>query len=181
MGLVSCMGLLAACHPPLPKPMGQLRLEYPKAVYTRFSPRGCPFSFEKSIYAKAEQASNAYWYNLKYPNMKATLYLTYKNIRGNYKALIREVEKFTYKHAIKASYISGQPYVNPSDSVYGMLFRVGGPAASNVQFYASDRTRHLLSGSLYFYTTPNPDSLQPAIEYLKKDIGHLMETLKWAD
>ena len=175
------MGLLAACHPPLPKPMGQLRLEYPKAVYTRFSPRGCPFSFEKSIYAKAEQASNAYWYNLKYPNMKATLYLTYKNIRGNYKALIREVEKFTYKHAIKASYISGQPYVNPSDSVYGMLFRVGGAAASNVQFYASDRTRHLLSGSLYFYTTPNPDSLQPAIEYLKKDIGHLMETLKWAD
>lgn len=174
-----CTLLLTACQHPTPKPMGQLRLTYPKAAYTRFSPNDCPFSFEKSRYAKAEKADDHCWYTLHYPAMRASLYLTYKDVSGDYDKLIQDVEKLTYRHSIKATYITDQPYVNAEHKVYGMLFHVGGPAASNLQFYASDSTHHLLSGSLYFYTTPNPDSLRPAVQYLEKDIKHLMESLRW--
>lgn len=93
------------CHAPTLRPVGQLRLEYPKTTYTRFSPVHCPFSFDKSRYAQA--ADSTCWYNLIYPHMNATLYLTYKPIAGHYTKRIREVEKLTYKHAIKATYISG--------------------------------------------------------------------------
>lgn len=36
-----------------------------------------------------------------------------------------------------------------------------------------------LRGSLYFYASPNADSIAPAVEYFRKDVEHLIETLKW--
>jgi hypothetical protein len=32
---------------------------------------------------------------------------------------------------------------------------------------------------LYFYAPPNKDSLKPVVDYIKKDVFHLVETLKW--
>jgi gliding motility-associated lipoprotein GldD len=59
------------------------------------------------------------------------------------------------------------------------LFELGGDSAINLQFHATDSTQNLLTGSVYFSTPPKYDSLQPAINYLKKDVVHLIETLKW--
>ena len=36
-------------------------------------------------------------------------------------------------------------------------------------------------GSLYFYSRPNYDSLLPALDYIEKDVIHLMETLEWKE
>jgi len=63
--------------------------------------------------------------------------------------------------------------------VHGILYDVGGNAASAVQFYVTDSSRHFLRGSLYFYASPNADSIAPAVEYFRKDVEHLIETLKW--
>ena len=60
-----------------------------------------------------------------------------------------------------------------------MLYEIGGNAASQSQFYLTDSIRHFVTGSLYFYAKPNYDSILPASEYLKNDIKHIMESLKW--
>jgi gliding motility-associated lipoprotein GldD len=96
-------------------------------------------------------------------------------------SLLLDAQNLTQKHTIKADEISSNLFENNNAKVYGMFYEVGGDAASQAQFYATDSTKHFLSGSLYFYTKPNYDSIYPASEYLKKDMRHLMETLEWTD
>jgi gliding motility-associated lipoprotein GldD len=48
--------------------------------------------------------------------------------------------------------------------VYGMFYQVDGNAATNSQFYATDSTKHFVTGSVYFM---QPDSIMPAASYIK--------------
>ena len=111
--------------------------------------------------------------------MKATIYLTYKNVEGNIKKLLTDAQKFTYDHTIKADNIASTVFANDTTRVYGMFYQVYGNAASQAQFYATDSVRHFISGSVYFNVTPNYDSVQPASNYLEKDVRRIMETLRW--
>ena len=60
-----------------------------------------------------------------------------------------------------------------------MFYEVGGNAATNAQFYATDSTKNFVTGSLYFYAKPNFDSIIPAANYIKADVRKIMETIKW--
>jgi len=60
-----------------------------------------------------------------------------------------------------------------------MFYDLKGNVASQSQFYVTDSTRHFLSGALYFETKPNYDSILPAINYIQKDMMHLIESLRW--
>ena len=111
--------------------------------------------------------------------MKATIYLTYKPVTKNIDELLRDAQKLTYEHVIKADDILEQPYLNSDRKVYGMFYQVEGNAATNAQFYATDSTKHFLTASVYFYSKPNYDSIMPAASYIKNDMQRLMETLKW--
>ena len=59
------------------------------------------------------------------------------------------------------------------------MYEITGNAASNLQFHATDSTHHFIKGALYFYAKPNYDSILPAVEYIKKDILRLIESLEW--
>ncbi len=160
----------------LPKPKAQLRLEYPQAYYQKVDFEH--FSIEKSNLAKIERVSGKK-INLVYPAMKAKIYLTYNQIDNNLEALLRDAEKFTYEHTVKADEIITHDYINEKDSVYATINQVTGNAASQIQFHATDSIKHFLDGSLYFYAQPNYDSIMPAVKYLQKDIKHLVESLRW--
>ena len=171
----------------VPKPKAYLRLDYPKAKYVD-SELDLPFSFEKNMLATKISSKNvqatteSFGVNLEYPSLKGTIFLTYKAIEKDEKNLIdflRDAQNFTQKHTIKADEIKEKEYSNKLDSVYGMLYEVGGNAASQSQFYITDSVNHFLTGSLYFYAKPNYDSILPAAHYLQKDIQHIMETVKW--
>ena len=54
-----------------------------------------------------------------------------------------------------------------------------GEVPSQFQFHITDSTDHFLRGALYFKTATKNDSLAPAIEFLKSDIIHLLNTLEW--
>ena len=69
--------------------------------------------------------------------------------------------------------------MNELDKVYGVFTEVKGDVASQAQFYVTDSINHFLTGSLYFYAKPNYDSILPAVDYLGKDIRHIMETIQW--
>ena len=51
--------------------------------------------------------------------------------------------------------------------------------ATPLQFWMTDSAHHFLRATLYFNFTPNNDSLQPVIEYLRDDALHLVNTFAW--
>lgn len=160
-----------------PKPASHLRLDYPIAKYVNFE-NDCPFSFEMNSNAiiKGEKDCG---FTISYPKMKATIYLTFKPVNNNISVLLKDAQKLTYEHVIKADDILEQPYLNPSKKVYGMFYQVDGNAATNSQFYVTDSIKHFVTGSVYFYAKPNYDSIMPAASYVRNDMQRLMETLKW--
>ena len=161
----------------LPKPTSHLRLDYPVAEYAAFE-SSCPYTFningDAIIKGKKECG-----FTITYPKMKATIFLTYKTVNGDIDKLLRDAQKLTYEHVIKADDILEQPYINKEKKVYGMFYNVSGNAATNAQFYATDSIKHFVTGSVYFYAKPNFDSIMPASDYIRNDIQTLMESLKW--
>ena len=161
----------------VPKPASHLRLEYPKARYVGFE-NNCPFSFEMNDDAIISDKGNCN-FTISYPKMKATIYLTYKPVKNDIDAHLRDAQKLTYGHTVKADDITELPFLNKDNKVYGMFYKVGGNAATNALFYATDSTRHFVTGSVYFYAKPNFDSIMPASNYVKNDMQVIMETLRW--
>lgn len=161
----------------LPKPSIYLRLDYPEAEYIGFK-GNCPFEFDINSKAIVKQDKDC-GYSIIYPKMKATIYLSYKPVNSNINKLLKDAQKLTYEHVIKADDILEQPYINGDKKVYGMFYQVDGNAATNSQFYATDSIKHFVSGSVYFYAKPNFDSIMPAASYIKNDMQRLMETIKW--
>jgi gliding motility-associated lipoprotein GldD len=161
----------------LPKPSAQLSLEYPVAKYIHFE-NDCPFTFDINSEAVFKSRPNCDL-TIDYPKMKATVYLSYKPVKNNVDLLLRDAQKLTYEHVIKADGIVEQPFLNSKDKVYGMFYQVNGNAATNAQFYLTDSIHHFIDCSVYFYAKPNFDSIMPAASYIKNDMQTIMETLRW--
>lgn len=161
----------------LPKPKSYLKLQYPVATYKNVA-SNCPFTFEASTYAKVEIKNNC-WAKIEYPNLKATIHITYREVDNNLEDILKEVEKLTFEHTIKADAISDRPYNDIEKKVYAKLYNIEGNVATNIQFRATDSLKHVLSGALYFYAKPNYDSIVPAVKYIEKDMMKLVESLTW--
>ncbi len=174
--VLAFMCLVSACEEAVvPKPKAMLRLDYSAGENMDYKAEN--FSFSYNSLAKITRSKGGY--QLQYPSMKGTLFLNYKAIDGNLDILLSDAQKFAYEHVVKADAIYEQPFVNEDNDVYGMFYEVKGDAASQAQFYVTDSTRHFLTGSLYFYSKPNYDSIYPAAAYMQRDIRVLMESLRW--
>jgi len=163
----------------LPKPKAFLNLEYKKSTYQELLLKR-PYTFEFSESVKLNDSPNN-WLNLEYPRLKASIDITYRKIDGNLRELLVESEKLVFKHTSRAEQISSKGYVKDKERVYGTLYDITGNAASHIQFHITDSINHFIKGALYFKVKPNYDSLLPAVNYIKKDILHLMETFKWEE
>lgn len=161
----------------LPKPTSQLRLDYNVAQYAHFE-NACPFTFDINDKAFIKEKSDCN-FSINYPKMKATIYLSYKPVQNNINILLKDAQKLTYEHVIKADDILEQPFINSNQKVYGMFYHVNGNAATNAQFYVTDSVKHFIDCSIYFYAKPNFDSIMPAASYVKNDMQRLMESLRW--
>jgi gliding motility-associated lipoprotein GldD len=161
----------------LPKPKAYLSLEYPKKEYTKLSLER-PYSFEVLKNTTLVDDKNN-WLKINYPNLKASIDITYRPVENNLNELLAEAEKLVFKHAVKAEQIIPKDFVNPKRRVFGSLYEITGNAASHLQFHVTDSTNNFIKGSLYFYVKPNYDSILPAVSYIKKDILRLIETLEW--
>ena len=93
-------------------------------------------------------------------------------------AFAEDSRDLVYKHTIKANAID-ETVIHTHNKVYGVMYDIGGNAASNFQFYATDSVRHFIRGSLYFNAAPEADSLKPVVDFIKKDVKHLIQTLQW--
>lgn len=86
--------------------------------------------------------------------------------------------KLATRHNIKAHAIE-EKKLRLKSGLEASLIDLSGEVPSQVQFITTDSTKHFLRGALYFNTATENDSLQPVIQYIRKDILHLLNTLKW--
>lgn len=176
--LILCCALYSSCGDDvLPKPEAFLSLTYPQPIYVT-TPSECDYRFENNYISKVSFKENCAA-TVHYPDLDGTLFLTYRKVDNNINTLLRDAQKLTYEHVIKADDIIEEKYINQSQNVYGMFYDVRGNAASQSQFYVTDSVQHFITGSIYFNAKPNYDSIYPAAVYLKNDIRHLMETITW--
>lgn len=172
--------LFACSEVSTPKPDAFLRLDYPKSEYQFFIEEGQRFGFEKNIHTEVIMDKDGA-FKIDYPFMKASVYINYRPVQNNLMLLLKDAQKLTYNHTIKADDIQESMFEHPEKKVYGMFYRVMGDAATNVQFYATDSLQHFVVGTLYFYAKPNFDSIYPATKYIENDMMNLMETLEWVN
>jgi gliding motility-associated lipoprotein GldD len=175
-GILFLSLIMLSCESYTPKPKGYLRFDLPEKEYRLFD-SVCPFRFEYPVYGKIVSITECCWYNLIFPQYMATIYLSYKPVHDNLAELLDDAYIFAYTHDVKANAIEPQFIKTKSDDIVGLLYDIEGNTASSVQFFVTDSIEHFFRGSLYFYSVPNSDSLAPLIEFFRKDIEHLIETI----
>jgi gliding motility-associated lipoprotein GldD len=166
----------------IPRPKGYYEIAFPKKEYQKYDSL-CPFTFEYPVYARirpfTRDLSKTCWFDVTFPAYKATLHLSYENVGKNFVQFSEDQHTLAYKHTSKANAIEEIFVEAPRDRVWGIIYDIQGDAASNYQFHVTDSKQHFLRGSLYFDFKANPDSTLPVLEFLKKDVTHLVETVKW--
>ena len=178
IALLGIFSMLACNKDTTIKPSAFLRLEYPEANYMEQTIESCTYTFDVNTNAELIKKANC-GVNIVYPNMNATIYLTYQEVANNIESLLKDAQKLTYDHSIKAESIIEQMRVDEEKRVFGMFYAIDGDAATQSQFYVTDSTKHFITGSLYFNVKPNYDSIYPAAVYLQEDIRRIMESIEW--
>lgn len=167
----------------LPKPLGYNRLILPEHEYVLL-PDTLPYRFEYSkhatLLADTSRIRENYWVEIYYPSIKANIHITYKSIQN--KKLLKEYMDDSYtltaKHQIKAYAINEVITKTPSGKT-AVIAELEGEVPSQFQFTITDSTKNFLRGALYFNTKVANDSLAPAIDYMKKDLMQIINTLEW--
>ena len=169
----------------VPKPKGYNRIDLPKQEYHVFEEKNYPYSFEISTYAKALKDTNGlqgeFWAHIYYPQFKSTIEITYEDLtlKGNeLSKMLNIAHKLTAKHQIKATKIE-QTIIKRNDGTSGAVYELEGDVPSQFQFIYTDSSKHFLRGAIYFATATQNDSLAPVIEFMKKDVIQMLNTIKW--
>jgi gliding motility-associated lipoprotein GldD len=189
LSLFASLLFLAACHGDYtPKPKAYPMVTFPKHEYDLYDPKDCPFKFEKPVYSSVVSDSTFFgqknfepcWLTVNIAPFNGTINLTYKEISPTLplEKLLEDAHKLSYKHTRKADYIN-EIGIDNKHGVSGLLYDVGGDAASNVQFFLTDSNKHFIRGALYFNNAPNTDSMAPVINFVKVDLKHFLETFEW--
>ncbi len=192
-GLIAIIAVLTSCggnSDYTPKPRGYFRIYYPKKEYRTFDTI-YPFTFVYPKYAYVEkdlhpQASEKilnmkYLLNMQFPQFNGTLHLSYETITSKkvFNELTEDARTFAFKHTVKATSIDQGIIRNPARKIYGIYYTIEGNAASSLQFYITDSTKNYLRGALYFNTVPRLDSIQPVLNFVRKDVDTLIKSFKW--
>ena len=162
-----------------PKPYEYFRIDLPEHKYSRVAQK--EYDFEMSKYAEiSPYIGETEGINIDYNFINGRIHLSYLRVDvDTFQVVSEECRALAYKHSIKANAIIENYYANDTTKVYGVLYKITGNAASPVQFFITDSTKHFLRGALYFNNLPNYDSISPVADYINKDIERLIETLHW--
>lgn len=176
--------ILSSCQQQyLPKPLGYNRLILPGHDYISL-PDTLPYTFQYSrhatLLADTSRIRENFWVEIYYPAMKSNVHITYKTIPSKkvLEEFLNDSYTLTAKHQIKAYAINEVITKTPSGKT-AVIAELEGEVPSQFQFTITDSTKNFLRGALYFNTKVANDSLAPAIEYMKKDIMQIINTLEW--
>ena len=188
--LIASCQLLSGCNSDYSagKKKGFFHIDFPEKKYQSFEQPGYPYTFEYPVYANVTKDSTFFgdkagdwWINIDVPQFAGRIYISYKEIGGNNKfdSLVNDGFKMAYKQHVDVSTGIEENRIQTPNNIGGMYFTLGGNTATANQFFLTDSSKHFLRGALYFNATPNADSLGIVNDFLKKDLQHLINTLKW--
>jgi len=167
-----------------PKPKGYNRILLPGTAY-RALPDTLPYMFEYSKYATLLKDTSwireKHWVEINYPTLKANIHITYKKLMNSeqlLKEFLNDSYVLTAKHQIKANAIN-ETIVTTEEKKVAVIAEIEGEVPSQFQFTMTDSSKNFLRGALYFNTQVSNDSLKPAIDFMKKEMMHIVNTLKW--
>lgn len=170
---------LSSCTPVrTPRPYGYIRDNLPTPVYASTSLPGIPAAAQTNAACTLETPSPGHLI-ISYSWLNAALYISHTHICGPTDTLLAQAASAPAAHARKAFAIYNRRYENPAGRTYADLFDIEGDTAANAILIATDSTRHLLCGALYFNCRPSYDSLRPSALYIREDMARLAETLQW--
>jgi len=183
--LFFCSLVISACQNDYaPKPRGYFKIDLPEKKYQEFR-SDCPYTFKYPIYGKIQpdSASGARpcWMDVAFPRFNGRIHLSYHPITSQvvFNELVEDARKLAFKHTVKATAIDEAVISMPEKKVFGVYYSIDGNTASSVQFFLTDSTKNYLRGALYFHEQPRQDSIQPVLEFLKKDIDVMIKSFQW--
>ena|ERR1700741_1434165 len=172
------------------KKKGYFKIDFPEKEYQAFNQAGYPYTFEYPAYATVTKDSmffddkaEDWWINIDIPRFNGRIHVSYKaiNQQNKFDSLVNDAYKMATKQHITISSGITDSVMQTPNGVGGMYYELGGNTATANQFFLTDTTKHFLRGALYFDAAPNADSLGIVNDFLKKDLQHLINTLKWSD
>jgi gliding motility-associated lipoprotein GldD len=179
------VALLTSCSQgnPYPRPTGYPRIALPQHTYKTYRQPGCPFSFEYPAYAELLPTSrkDSCSVDLYFPAFDAYWHITDRNyLRDKTRGAqsFEDYRQVIYHHAQKAYNIQETPYTWPGGG--GVFFELYGEVPTSAQFYLADSAGgNAVMTAFYFKTAVKNDSLAPVIDFLKADLRHMAETLRF--
>lgn len=169
-----------------PKPKGYNRIDLPVADYEWIKDEH-PYTFQHNkasiVFDDTFNLYEPHWVHVYYPEFQANIQITYKNVvqdKKKFQELVNDAIKLAGRHQVKAYSIEESMIRTPSGKAACVIELVG-DVPSHFQFYITDTTKNFLRGALYFPVANKNDSLAPVIEYVKKDVIQLLNTLEWRE
>lgn len=196
--LLALASLSAGCkEEPIyyPKPRMYPKISYPERKTAAITADYCNFTFQYPDYMHFVQdtvfltkgTQHPCWFNLTMPDFNGDIHFTYTDISAKtpqeradkvYK-VYKDAYRFSDEHDKKAILNEDLVINDPKRQIYGVLYNIEGHVASSFQFVLTDSVRHAVRASLYFRNVPNPDSMQPVIEFVKTDMMQIINTFQW--
>jgi gliding motility-associated lipoprotein GldD len=178
--LVIC-SLLFSCsdEKTIPKPPTYLELDLPERSYSQYVD-SCGFAFEKPSYFDVKTVAGSQCNrDISLGRLNGVLHLSVIQMDTSLAQYINYAIDKVGEHKIKATAIHDSTIIRKEDNVFGTFFELQGNVASPFQFYLTDSTNRFYSGVVYFNSRPNYDSILPSLNFLKKDLIKLVETIEW--
>ena len=174
--------LLCTCSDSnLPKQTAFLRIDFPEPKYLAFKETNHLFDFYYNASAVEIKTKNSKQLSLLYPKINFSIDLSIqklnkpKDLEDNFSDFYLLLDT----HSKKSNGVFVREYEDLNKRIFSQIYEISGGVASPIQFYITDSTSNFIKGSLNLNFKSNYDSIFPSIQYVKKDVLILVESLNW--
>lgn len=161
----------------LPKQKAYFAPEFEIPTYKKIS-LDCNYSFNINSQASINNIKNCN-YEIYYKNLNAKIFINQIVLSNSIEKVLNTFNQKINENSRLSDQIIQSDYVNIDKKIYSKLYSFVGNSPSNIQFYVTNQTDKFLTGSLFFETKPNYDSLFPYIDYIRNDIKKMVDSFRW--
>ena len=161
----------------LPKQKAYFAPEFEIPTYKKIS-LDCNYSFNINSQASINNIKNCN-YEIYYKNLNAKIFINQIVLSNSIERVVNIFNQKINENSRLSDQIIQSDYVNIDKKIYSKLYSFVGNSPSNIQFYVTNQTDKFLTGSLFFETKPNYDSLFPYIDYIRNDIKKMVDSFRW--
>lgn len=161
----------------LPKQKAYFAPEFEIPTYKKIS-LDCNYTFNINFQASINNIKNCN-YEIYYKNLNAKIFINQIVLSNSIETVVNTFNQKLNENSRLSDQIIQSNYVNIDKKIYSKLYSFVGNSPSNIQFYVTNQTDKFLTGSLFFETEPNYDSLFPYIDYIRNDIKKMVDSFRW--